>query len=233
MRIGCDSSIDLTCSARMRVAIAMVMLANCDAVGIAAPSDSFLDIPMSDEFRSQWGGEFQNLCRMLDRSCGEEDAFCGQSKLDSNAPDLRLNKKSRPREVLDAIVRRHHSHRWVMRDDVINLEPKNGPSKDLLARQLDTVSIANSSSFKAALDVLEQANIKVFLFMRGRPARFRLISLTLKKVTVREALNAIAKADGHVRWSFCPSDPDKGEASFSMSSWRKEGVRPYDKKGLH
>ena len=111
----------------------------------------------------------------------------------------------------------------------MNFEPKKRVGEDLLARKLEHVSIHGVSSFDAALSVFEQAKIEVGFTRHGDP-QYAHIDLELNNVSVREALNAIAKADGLAMWTFIPY-PEKNMGTLSMGSWRYSGeIRARDVK---
>lgn len=184
-------------------------------------ADSLLDRSLNG-FSAKNGEEFIVLCRTINAPCGVEYGASPTSPEGKEQGSLQLTK-STARAVLDSIAQRYPGHRWVTRDGVINLEPTSRDGEDVLARRLDTVSIHGASSFKAALDVLHQANIPTGYQIMGRPPRYALIDLELKDVTLRDALNAIAKIDGHLVWVFRLSSPN-GRWILSMPSWRKSGA---------
>ena len=72
-------------------------------------------------------------------------------------------------------------------------------------------------------EVLMQAKIDAPDAYSGRVMTFKRIDLDLRDATVRQALIAIAKADGQVLWTFCTDDPEKGTAGFFLYSWRRTG----------
>lgn len=201
------------------VLISLVFLAPC----YAASTDTFLDASI-DEFVAQ-GGELYKLCRKLNQPCGEESAF-GYKAWKNKKPELRLKKMS-PRNILNEITQRHPGHQWIIQDGVLILEPLKRSNRDLLGKKLAKVSIHGKSSLEAALEVFRQAKIGLHQTGMGCPL-YAHIDLELKDVTVREALNAIVKADGQVMWQFIPTDVDKDRGSFTMSSWRKSG---FDTRG--
>jgi len=101
---------------------------------------------------------------------------------------------------------------------------------DLLARKVGYVSIHGSSSFRAAMKVLRQGKITVEWGHSGHEAKYARIDLELRNVTVREALDAIAKADGQVTWSFVPIDIEKRIAQFNLISQRTSGITEFDEE---
>lgn len=181
-----------------------------------------------EEFKAH-GDVFGRLCALLDQPCGEE-------MIPGNNPDLSHGKtfrvkRSTPRRSLDEFVRQHPSYRWVISEGVLILEPRQRSGVDVLSRKLDRVRINDTSSFKAALDIFKQAGISVTWTIRAN--RYARIDLELRNVTVREALNAIVKADGQAIWKFASNGTKKeGQGSFAMGTWRESGgIQPVDASG--
>lgn len=202
-------------------AIAIAVIPVFVLVSAAADVDSLLDRPLN-QFEAKHGEEFLVLCRTINVPCGVEYSSSATTQESKEQGPLQLTKSS-ARAALDSIVQRYPGHRWVARNGVINMEPKSRDGEDVLARRLDSISIHGASSFKAALDVLHQADIPTGYQIMGRPPRYAVIELELKDVTVRDALNAIAKMDGQLVWVFRSSGP-KGRWMLSMPSWRKSGA---------
>ena len=182
-----------------------------------ASSENWLDAPLDAGSEARGGYELFDSCRAMNRPCGQEQT--GDKEIAKRKhPTIKL-KKTTPRKILDLIVGRYPSHRWVVQDGVLVLEPKRRKGEDILARRLDHVSIRDSLSLKAAFDVFRQAKIPgVGISMTGDP-RYACIDLELSNVTVRDALNAIAKADGQVMWSFVPRGPGENGPSIYLLSW--------------
>ncbi len=193
----------------------------------AASADAWLDAPM-EEFKAPGGNELAYLCSLKSMPCGYEEVP-GKKIEHNKGPELHL-KKTTARKVLDEITRRYPGHRWIVQDGVVVLEPKQRTGKDLLAKKLDRISIQNTVSLQAAMLVLMQAKIPgVGVAMVGDP-QYACIDLELRNVTVREALNAVAKADGQASWSFSSERAEKGGASLHLFSRRKSGgIRLSDK----
>lgn len=192
----------------------------------AASSENWLDASLDSGHDARGGYELFDLCRALNRPCGQEQTGAEEIAGDKHSA-LNL-KKTTPRKILDLIVSRYPSHRWIVQDGVLVLEPKKRKGEDVLARRLEHVLIRDALSLKAALDVLRQAKIPgVGIAMTGDP-RYACIDLELSNVTVREALNTIAKADGQVVWSFVPRAVGKNGPSLSMLPWGRA-----DRVGLY
>lgn len=187
----------------------------------ASPKDAFLDAKW-ENFEAKGENDFIAACRMLNKGCGIEMAHPNDLAATPKTAQQRRAKVS-PREILDEHVRKNPAYKWVLREEVVNMEPAKRDGEDVLSRKLDSVSIHGVTGFKAALDVLYQAKIPGGYEIMGRPPRFALLDLELKNVTVREALNAIAKADGKIIWIFRQSDVG-GRGMLNMLSWRKSGA---------
>lgn len=184
-------------------------------------TDGSLDIPIA-QFTARFGGEMLALCTKLNRPCGAELIPGYRMKLREPQKQAKLNrKKATANEILDAIVLRHPGHRWIMRDGILNFEPKAQKGEDLLARRVNHVSIRGKSSFHAFEIVLAQAGLRSGAIYSGPPKLFALIDLELKNVTVREALNATVKADGQAMWIF---EPSEGRSYvLDLLPWRRSG----------
>lgn len=210
----------------MRATIIVLMLGGA-GVAWSAAADAWLDAPIEKADDARPGYELLDLCRALNKPCGQEkDREKGTPKKIS---DLGL-KKSTPRKALDEVGRRYPKHKWAVKDGVLIVEPKTRTGEDYLSRKLDRVSIHDAISLKAGFDVLRQAKIPgVGLAMTGNP-RYGCVDIELSNVSVRDALNAIAKADGQVMWQFSPGAARTGKTSFHLFSWRKTGVGLYHKK---
>lgn len=209
--------------ARVQSAIfaAGFLLAVCSLRINAAPPELSLDSPI-EEFSSAAGDEFMALCSMLDRPCGIEQKRRGDFQIKSG---LKIHfEKTSPRKILDHIVRLHPDYKWTARDGMLIIEPANRATPDLLATKLDHVSIHGISSYKTVKLAFKQAGIPVSSFGSGNP-QFSPIDLEMQNVSVRDVLNAIAKADGHVLWGFCAPAPGSQLSSFSLGTWRNSGAQ--------
>ena len=166
-------------------------------------SDSFLDSPLA-EFWLYSDHEFQGLCSTLRRPCAIETVSEPSANIVSKNP-IQFLRDTSPRKILDAIIRRYPGHHWLIRDGILAMEPNKRIGEDLLARKLGYVSIHKRESEYAAKSVLRQARIDpapIMMDMMGQA--FNRIDLELRNVTVRQALDAIAKTDGQVMWEFSP-----------------------------
>lgn len=108
----------------------------------------------------------------------------------------------------------------MVRDGVINVEPIVRSKSGLLARKIGPLSFRDLSSNDAFHLALATAGIRTGgSFYSGPGPIYGAVDLELKKVTLREALNAIAQADGHVAWSLCVDEPERTINAFYVTTW--------------
>jgi hypothetical protein len=135
------------------------------------------------------------------------------------------------RGVLDSIVSTDPRYIWEVKDNVINVIPRNKLSPFLAVRisrfdLTDVESPREALSQLLALPELQKAQLSlgphavqggvhVFGPQGSPPKETKKISVSLKGVTVREALNAIARADGSAVWWFRQSECG-GRKTFSL-----------------
>lgn len=126
------------------------------------------------------------------------------------------------RGVLDSIVATDPRYTWEVKDDVINVLPSNGLPPFFAIRmsrfEVSQVESPNEALFQLlAIPELQQARLNLgHHFGQGGtypfcpkgcpPKETKKISVSLKDVTVREALNAIARAHGNAVWKFSQSE---------------------------
>jgi len=161
------------------------------------------------------GFEVFEVCRAARISCGiEEDVL---HRIPQNKGILKST--STLRSSLNAITSRYGHYHWVIRDNVVNIEPINRSGTDPLSATIDHIRIQGANSMSGATMVLRQAKIEAYVNYFGRP-KYAQVTIDLTNVTVREALNAIAKEDGQVTWFFRPANSPTGHAVFDLSTWR-------------
>lgn len=135
------------------------------------------------------------------------------------------------RGVLDSIVSRDPRYTWEVKDEVINVLPSNGLPAFFGVRiskfEIFNGATPNEALFKLlAIPEVRQARLKLgrhavqgggpYLFCPGCPPKEpKKISINLKSVTVREALNAISRAHGTAVWKFSHWQCG-GQKSFSL-----------------
>jgi len=210
-----------------RCVIAFSILAFCNSVAKTAESAPSLDAPI-DGLSSKDGGEVWKLCRIQNQPCGLEEISCNDMAPEPGHSRYIQFSKTTFRKALDQAAQLHSGYHWLMRDGVVNFEPVHRKGPDLLSTQLGKVSIHGISSRAAARSLFQQAGI--FLGGTAIPGggygKFAVIDLEMNGVTIRDALNAIAKADGAMYWSFGPdlrisSDGGPRAHCFDVDTWRR------------
>lgn len=197
-------------------------------IGIAPPVAAAagvdgLDKPLAHyKETTQKRGLLYFCMNIADLPCGWETILIDTQGQGKESPLLEMNDTT-PRKVLDEIVRRLPNSRWVVRDGAINVEPRRRNRDDLLGRRLSKFSEHGVSSFRAAMDMFEDAGISISYEEMGHTRRFGSIDVDLQDVTVRDALNAIVKADGKLMWLFSVNPDPKHTGTLSFLSDRKSG----------
>ena len=137
----------------------------CSAASIQESLNVGLDRFTMDQYNT--GMEFELLCKMARVPCGLELIQANDLQAPEGNMAIQLEKTT-PRKVLDAIAERYPAYRWVIRDGVVNFEPKKKlNSNDALSRKVEHVSIHDASSYKAALDIFLLADVSVSYGMMG------------------------------------------------------------------
>jgi hypothetical protein len=149
--------------------------------------------------------------------------------------DERVKDSIRPydhslRGVLNAVVSSDSRYTWEIKDDVINVIPSSGLPEFLLVRVAkfelaEVESPSEALSQLLAIPEVHQAHLSLgprtvqggtYVFCPGCPAKEKkTFSVTVKDVTVRDSLNAIARAHGSAVWSFRQSQCG-GRRFFSL-----------------
>lgn len=134
------------------------------------------------------------------------------------------------RGVLDSIVSTDPRYTWEDKDHVINVLPSNGLPPFFAVRisrfETSMAETPNEALFQLlAIPAVRQAQLNlgrhaaqggVYVFCPGCPPKeTKKVSVNLKGITVREALNAIARAHGSAVWRFSQSECG-GRKSFSL-----------------
>ncbi len=133
------------------------------------------------------------------------------------------------RGALESIVTTDPKYVWEVKRSVINLVPRNGEPR-LLKVRVSKLQIIGAKTVNEGLDqLLATPEVRKLnlgrRFVQGGVYRFnpqnptpkvgRKISLSLRNVTVREALNAIARAHGNAVWILTQGECD-GRNLFSI-----------------
>jgi hypothetical protein len=136
------------------------------------------------------------------------------------------------RGVLDSIVSADPRYTWEIKDEVVNVIPSDG-LPPFFAVRISRLDIAQVESLEEALSQLlavpEVQQTQVSLgarFVQGGAYPFcpegcapkekaKEISISLRNVTVRESLNALARVNGNAVWRFRQSECG-GRKYFSL-----------------
>jgi hypothetical protein len=189
------------------------------AVINASAAEIQLDRPIV-HLRLHPGGELYDLCEAAQIPCGiEEDAADGINTKNASL----LISSTTIRIALKTVVTRYGHYKWSVHDNVVNVEPMRRSADDQLSQKLDRVSIHDLSSLSAAMSVVRQSNINC-LFLSSSSPFYGRVNIDLKDVTIRDALNEVARQDGQFIWSFRPSSDPSQAGGFSFTSWRKDGM---------
>ena len=189
------------------------------------------DMPnsMVGDFEASEGREFMEICKRLNMPGVLEYNDVDRMEISWDAPHF-ITKGKRAHELLDAIVDRYPTFEWDFKNGVLVMRPKHAPKdrEDILARKID-LSITDSTGLVAAKAVLRAGRISTehYEFMG---ALFKKVSINFQQVTVREALQAIARLEGQAAWRISVRNDPDGAVVLSYYSWRKIGVssgKPY------
>lgn len=134
-------------------------------------------------------------------------------------------KEASLRNILDTIILSDPQYRWEIDDGVINVLPAAGESafleirvKKLRVRNATSVLFAYSKLMslqevkKAIIDLGLTGSFERF---QGPPPDRSSFNVICKDVTIREALNAIVRADGKAVWAY-QENHCKGKNGFSI-----------------
>jgi hypothetical protein len=156
------------------------------------------------------------------------------TSLDCSTPETYTFKPSNSslRAVLESIVSTDTQYEWEIKDGVINVIPRSGEPQ-FLSTHIPKLKIKEETINEALSKLLEIPEVRQLLPSLGRryiqtgvypfnsdgspPKEAKKISVSLKDVTVREALNAIARKHGSVVWMF--TQKRCGEAGFFSIQW--------------
>lgn len=213
-------------SSTRKLIIMVSILAFCNSAAKTAENAVSLDAPL-DDLSSKDGNEVWKLCRIENQPCGLEEIACNDMAPEPGSSRYMHFSKTTFRKAFDRVAKLHPGYHWLMRDGVVNFEPVHRKGPDLLSTKLGKVSIHRLSSQVAARSLFQQAGI--YLSGTATPGagygKFAVIDLEMNGATVRDALNAIAKADGAMYWSFgpdlraMPSGVTRSHC-FDVNTWR-------------
>ncbi|MBI2385907.1 MAG: hypothetical protein HYV14_07825 [Elusimicrobia bacterium] len=162
-----------------------------------------LDKPLTD-FATSAQGDFVAVCRALHTGCGVEVIDGVESLASRNSPLPRSGRTAR--EILDEYLAGRPHDAWSLENGVLNLRPATAPTPDWLSKKIAAVNFRKTDGYEAALTLLYMTGASLGVRMRKQPT-LKPVDLSLKKVTVRQALNALAKADGEFVWIVVHAKP--------------------------
>jgi hypothetical protein len=168
------------------------------------------------------------VCQTLSIPCGIENfdggfvSFFGDKQIDVNGYTGEA--------VLDQVVRLKPSCQWSFSDGVLNIVPTKIPPDDPLEHKIANFSVIQTDSCRAMGISLRQAGITPGGGGGGSMSRpiCDAITVNLTNVTVREALNRIAKADGKISWIFSWSHSRSGNLMASINILSYRGYKPFE-----
>lgn len=156
------------------------------------------------------------LCGELRRPCGWEAAK-GHSV--HKLKPFKSKRRGKMKEVLDDVVSRNPEYQWSKANGVINIRPK-AESRDL-DKVISNLSINDMTIKDARQKLCEAASLKCKWRIEAGPRQhFAKITLDLKNVSVRDALNRMVEADGMASWSV-EYDEKSGQPIIDFACWRK------------
>jgi hypothetical protein len=167
-----------------------------------------------------WVWEFQSLCSRADILCGTE--ILPGAMDPSGYVDNRVLKNTTVSTVLERIIDSKPDYQWVIDGGVLTIVPRETFWNKVrrrwygrpLSRKIKTLDLVDIPLDSAAHEVCRAAGYdcgpgagtSVITSGTdqdlGKRLPFRKVTLHLSDVTVREALNALVRKDGHARWEF-------------------------------
>lgn len=165
-------------------------------------------------------GDFVAVCRALHTGCGIEVLDGVESLAASNSPLPRAGRTAR--EILDQYAAMRPHDEWALVDGVLNLRPATRPSPDYLSMKTGTLEFKKTEGWDAALALLRLTGAKLALRIYPPKALLAPVDRTLKDMTIRQGLNALAKADGEFVWVVIHAKT-AGRLVFRAISFREPG----------
>lgn len=166
-----------------------------------------LDVPLANFVTGQ-KGDFVAVCRALHTGCGIEVIDGVESLAATNSPLPRAGRTAR--EILDEYFANRPHDDWTLVDGVLNLRPAARPSPDWLSKKVGQGTLCTGDPYTAAITILQRTGAKVGHRPQPNAPILKSVNKPLKAVTVRQALNALAKEDEEFVWVVehsKPSDP--------------------------
>lgn len=161
-----------------------------------------LDAPVKEQVYEM---SIQSICMGARIVCGVEE-FRGKDSIH----DKRLSKEpfydGTYRDLLIELIKLNPKYDWVESGGVVNVfpKPKYRKSRSPLEKKLKKVEFVDAWTNIAANELLETAGIPLGSGQEAYLSGSGKTTVSLRDVTVREALNGIVKADGKAMWIFKP-----------------------------
>lgn len=201
-----------------RQSVALIFLG-----AVLASAQEIPDRPVAT-FEAPSGSEFQEACRKLDIP-GVQEAGAN-NKLAVKRGERLAMRNSTAKKILNEAIRRHPGFQWKFEKGLISMRPdssKTSATEDELGRKIASLSLKDTPSNIAISKVLQAANIAIVGSHFGTVQKFRVISIDLKDVSVRDAISEIARMEGQAVWSIRQVAPNTW--ALNSFSWRKSGGR--------
>lgn len=178
-----------------------------------------------NEFKSDPGPSF-GLCGNMEVPCG---FFMADGDYATN-PKTKVKKTSfshgTVREALNTVVKNNPDYQWGNEDGVVNIVPKKNrkhleKGADPLSRIIEEVEVSSVTTDEAAKRIVLASGLPLGgrILVIGR-RHYATVSLKLSKVTLRQALNALVKADGMAVWVL-EYDQMNNNYIINIYPWRK------------
>lgn len=179
-----------------------------------------LDVPLADFVTSQ-KGDFVAVCRALHTGCGIEMIDGVESLAATNSPLPRAGRTAR--EILDEYLATRPHDEWALVDGVLNLRPAMRPSPDWLSKKTVAETFCKGDAYEAAIRLLQGTGAAVGHRQSAPAPILKPANPVPKGLTVRQSLNALAKADGELVWIVEHAKPgDRFRLVFRAISFREE-----------
>lgn len=169
-------------------------------------------------------GTFLGLCGNIGVPCGY---FMAHVDYATN-PTIKKTSLSHGtvREALNTVVKNNPDYQWSNEDGVINIVPKQNhkfweKGADPLSRIIEKIEVSNIGTDEAARRIAIASGLPLGgnIIVSGR-LHYATVSLKLSKVTLRQALNALVKADGMAVWVL-EYDQTDNNYIINVFPWRK------------
>lgn len=186
------------------------------------------------DFKVEQGPSF-GLCGNIKVPCGY---FMADGDYATN-PHSKVKKTvlshGTVREALNKLVKDNPDYQWSNEGGVLNIVPKQNrkhleKGADPLSRIVNEVDISSTTTDEAAKMIVSASGLPLGgRIIIGRRQHYATVNLKLSKVTLRQALNALVKADGMAVWVL-EYDSKHKNYIVNIYPWR-EGRALFEGKG--